>query len=190
MSVEIVPFAADHLDAAAALLAARHRRDRAWIPGLSRSRGSRCRAADPARAADRRRKQWRGGPARRPCRRLPPGRIRIPFAHRCLRLLSRPAFQAIFRTRQRAADPADGASLYPRLYAVLAQEWVRQGVVGHYVTVPASPDTAEPWWDLGFGRFSALSARATTPAVEHAPDRGMEITLRRAGQATQRPSRR
>ena len=180
MSVEIASFAADHLDAAAALLAARHQRDRAWVPDLSPV------YEDPAAArpvlhelltAD-------GGS----------GVVALRDGTVVAYLLGASVFRsptdafACFRPPRsgdipyegHAADPADGASLYPRLYAALAQEWVSQGIVGHYVTVPANPDTAEPWWDLGFGRYIALSTRATTPSAEHAPDHGMDITIRRA----------
>ncbi|HEX2280758.1 MAG TPA: GNAT family N-acetyltransferase [Thermomicrobiales bacterium] len=180
MSLAIVPFTADHLDAAAALLAARHRRDRAWVPALSPV------YEDPAAArpvlddlltAD-------GG-----C-----GVVALRDGAVVSYLLGAPVLRSptdVFAgfTHPRAAeipyeghaaDPADGANLYPRLYAVLAQEWVSHGLVGHYITIPANPDSSEPWWDLGFGRYIALSGRATTPSAEHESRNGMDITTRRA----------
>ena len=59
MSVDVVPFTTDHLDAAAALLAARYRRDRAWVPDLSPV------YEDPAAAQ---RSAGATGDARRRCR--------------------------------------------------------------------------------------------------------------------------
>jgi GNAT superfamily N-acetyltransferase len=179
MSVTIVPFTADHLDAAASLLAARHRRDRAWVPALSPV------YEDPAAArpvlddlltAD-------GG-----C-----GVIALRDGAVVAYLLGAPvlrsptdAFAAFHHPRAaeipydgHAAAPADGAALFPRLYAVLAQEWVSHGLVGHYITIPANPDASEPWWDLGFGRFIALSVR-TTPPAERVRQNEMDITIRRA----------
>jgi GNAT superfamily N-acetyltransferase len=181
MGVNIVPFGADHLDAGAALLAARHRRDRARLPDLPPA------YEDPAAVrpilhelltAD-------GGGGVVALRGdtvaaylLGAVVLRSPAdAFACFR----PPRSANIPYAGHAADPADGPSLYPRLYAALAQEWVSQGIVGHYVTVPADPDAADPWWDLGFGRYIALGTRATTPTAGNAPDRGMDITLRRAG---------
>lgn len=179
MSVTIVPFTSDHLDAAAALLAARHRRDRVWIPDLSPA------YKDPAAA--------------RPvlddlltaddgC-----GVVALRDGAVVAYLLGAPvlgsptnAFAAFRHPRAadipyegHAADPADAAALLPRLYAAIAQEWVRNGLVGHYITIPVNPDASEPWWDLGFGRYIALSARTTSPA-ERERQNGMDITIRRA----------
>lgn len=166
MHVSVVPLSADHLDSVAALLAARHRRDRSWVPDLSPE------YEDPA--------------ATRPilhdilatdstC-----GVVALREGQVVAYLLGAPELRSPTRTfagfmHPRAAEipyagyaatPDVGATVYPLLYATLAQDWVMNGLVGHYITIPANPDAGEPWWDLGFGRVIALSVRATTPDVQ------------------------
>ncbi len=183
MTVTIAPFSTEHLEPAAALLAARHRHDRTWAPDLSpeyedpaatlpmledllATDGTSgvvalregCVAAYLLGTLDL------GAPTHTFAAFAHPRAVDIPYAGH-------------------ASRPEDGALLYPRLYAALAQEWVRNGLIGHAITVPARPDALEIWGDLGFGRFVALSVRETAAAAEIAPACGRELEFRRAAAA-------
>ena len=57
---------------------------------------------------------------------------------------------------------------------------MKNGLSGHNITVPARPDTLEIWGNLGFGRFVALSVRATEPAIEPVVPHGPELEFRPA----------
>jgi hypothetical protein len=150
--VDIVSITAEHLDMAAALLRARHQRDRTRIP--DRSPGY----EDPAAA--------------RPILTdlLAVDGASVVVALRDDRvvayLLGAPVFRAptavfaCFRPPRsvdiphegHAADPADAAVLYPRLYAARAQEWVCQGLVGHFIPIPANrmpPSPGRIWASAG-----------------------------------------
>jgi GNAT superfamily N-acetyltransferase len=180
MSVTIRPFASDHLESAAALLAARHRRDRRWAPALSAT------YEDPAAtlpvlqglldAADA-----HGVVA------LREGRIMAYLIGR-LELVSPTDTYAGFAFSRGAdigyagyaADPDDGTPLVPRLYAALAQGWVANGLIEHSISIPANPITGEPWLELGFGRFVALGVRSTSPLTEGVTRRELNIEIRRA----------
>ena len=70
--------------------------------------------------------------------------------------------------------------LHQRLYAALAEQWLRHGLTGHYVTIPARREAAEPWFDLGFGRLAAMAIRDTAPPPEAEAGRGLDVTVRRA----------
>ncbi len=180
MSVRIVPFTADHLKASATLLAARHRCDRTWAPDLSpeyedmaatlpilhellaAGGTSGVVALDAGRVAG----YLLGSPAMRS-----PTRTFAGYTH------PRAADMAY---EGHAVDPECGAALYPRLYAALAQHWVWQGLVGHYVSVPAHREASEPWWELGFGQYMALGVRPTTLADEPAACHRNDLEIRRA----------
>lgn len=180
MGLIIRPFATEHVEPAAALLAARHRRDRVWSPSL------RAEYEDPAATLPLLQEL------------LAPETMEGVVALREGRvvgyLLGAPALEAPTRTfagvmHPRAADiqyaghavdPVDGAAVLPRLYAALSERWVARGLVGHYVTVPAGRDQAEIWADLGFGRFIAAGVRPTTPPDEPAARPDADIDVRRA----------
>lgn len=166
MDVTILPFSSNHAEPAAALLAARHRRDRRAMPNLPLE------YEDPAAtlpivqallttdgtsgvAALRGGKvvgyllgtPQLGSPTSTFAGMLYPRAAEIPFAGH--------------------AAEANGASmLYGRLYASLAQQWVADGLVGHYITVPIDRDVADIWLDFGFARFITMAVRPTTPLRE------------------------
>jgi len=48
------------------------------------------------------------------------------------------------------------------MYAALAEEWVRDGLFEHIVHVPSGP-AEQPWFDLGFGRHTAVATRDLRP---------------------------
>lgn len=73
-----------------------------------------------------------------------------------------------------------GGSLdhYPQLYALLADEWVRDGCFAHAVMVPAPDrDMLNLWFDLGFGKEQAYAIRSLE-AVQLTDS--IEIDVRRA----------
>jgi ribosomal protein S18 acetylase RimI-like enzyme len=59
------------------------------------------------------------------------------------------------------------------LYAAAAPRWVEEGVSRHYVFVPALPELVDPWFRLCFGASAALAARET--AVEEARVEGVRV---------------
>jgi GNAT superfamily N-acetyltransferase len=185
MTVTIEPFTAAHLEPAAALLAARHRRDRALHPDLPpgyEDPAAACAALGDIVATD----GMRGVVALRDGQ---------PVGY----LLGAPVFPPptsmwAGAMRPRAAEipyaghaihprelESDGGSLYRRLYAVLSEQWLRDGLTGHYVTIPADRDSAEPWLDLGFGRLAAFAVRGTEPPPREEPGITLDIAVRRAG---------
>src|SRR6476619_4329051 len=49
------------------------------------------------------------------------------------------------------------------LYAAVAGDWVDAGVTRHFSYVPYLPDLIDPWFRLSFGASAALAARETAP---------------------------
>jgi predicted N-acetyltransferase YhbS len=49
------------------------------------------------------------------------------------------------------------------LYAAVAGDWVDAGVTRHFAYVPYLPDLVDPWFRLSFGASAALAARETAP---------------------------
>ena len=164
MTTTILPMTDEHLEAAAALLAARHRCDRQGLselspvyddPGVTRPILQSRMAQDDARGVVAMRESRLVGyccgapdllsPTRTFAGFMLPRSAAIPYAGYAL-----------------AAD--EDISLLSHLYAALAREWVAQGLIGHYITIPARPDMGESWANLGFGRFLALGVRPTEPA--------------------------
>lgn len=183
MTVTIVPFSTEYLESAAALLAARNQADRIHAPDLPPE------YEDPAATLPLLREllamEGTGGVValREGC-----------VAGYLLGTLDLGAPTHTFAgfAHPRAVDipyagyasgHEDGALLYPRLYAALAQEWLRNGLIGHAITVPTRTDALEIWADLGFSRFVALSVRETAAVAEIAPACGGELEFRRAAEA-------
>lgn len=79
-----------------------------------------------------------------------------------------------------AAAAGDRGRLHQRLYAALAERWTARGFVAHYVTCPAAREASEPWLDLGFARFIELGARETAPP-QPLSAHARELEFRRAG---------
>lgn len=145
MTVTIVPFSTEHLEPAAALLAARHQADLIHPPDLPPE------YEDPAETllilGDLLATEGTGGV--------------VPLHEGCVAGyllgtldLGVPTHTFAGFAHPRAVDipyagyasgHEDGALLYPRLYAALAQEWVRNGLIGHTITVPARTDAFESW---------------------------------------------
>jgi predicted N-acetyltransferase YhbS len=59
------------------------------------------------------------------------------------------------------------------LYAAVAGEWVDAGVTRHFAYVPYLPDLVDPWFRLSFGASAVLAARET--AAEPPVDAGVVL---------------
>jgi GNAT superfamily N-acetyltransferase len=151
---EVVPFADEHLDAAASLLAARHARHREAEPLLPE-------LADPRAAVER---EWRKEGASGV---LADDAyvIASPFAVANLHWMQVGiAGQAIEGDRERMRD----------LYASAAQRWVDDGHAHHSVYAPSfDAELVDAWFRLSFGASAALALRETGP--EETFDGGVEI---------------
>lgn len=174
MNAVIVPFTVEHLDAAAALLAERHRAGRAarteLSPRFDGPSGARALVTEALAAGA-------SGVAV-----LMRGRLAGYLLG--LTVLPEPAsFQALtMRPRSmrtplagHAASAEDEVETYRRLYAAAAPRWLANGCFAHYVQVAAWDAAAfDAWFSLGFGQFSVRATRSTTvPGA--APAAGIDI---------------
>jgi GNAT superfamily N-acetyltransferase len=180
MAYTLAPFAPAHLEAAAALLAARHRSDRAAIPDLPAAfedDPAVCRVLRDLLANDA-----IGGVAAFRDDALAGfmlgapdfGAATTPFAGFMHPRSAEIAFEGF-------AGLSDGAEeLYRRMYAALADRWLAQGLAAHYVTCPFAGDAIETWLDLGFARFIEMGARDTRPPVDCSGACTLDVEYRRA----------
>jgi GNAT superfamily N-acetyltransferase len=178
MSHAVVPFADEHLDGAAELLAARHRVRRAHEPALP----ARFERADVARELVEATVRW---PRMRGVVTLRGGRV-VGFLVGTV-LLPRPTSRnarflqprcALVSPTGHAAELDDAAAVYRAMYAAVAPTWIAAGCFWHYVSVPASePAALDAWHALGFGRDVTAAVRDTAPP----PPRRAEVEMRRAG---------
>jgi GNAT superfamily N-acetyltransferase len=180
MRSTLLPFSPEHLAPAASLLADRHRRDRCWAPALSEE------YEDPAATLPVLRDLLAtngthgvvalcGGEIAAYLLGAPEiGSPTHPFAGFMHPRAAEMAFAG------HAAISGHEATLSPRLYAALAQSWVMNGLVGHYITVPATPDTLETWSDLGFSRFTALGVRSTAMPDDAEVQSAVNLEMRQA----------
>jgi GNAT superfamily N-acetyltransferase len=142
--LEIVPFSDEHLDDAAALLAARHARHREAEPLLPE-------LADPRAALEA---EWRLEGASGV---FSPQGYLIAAPHR---------FRDITWVRAGIAGMAlEGDREAMRdLYAAAAQRWVDEGLMQHAAFVPShDAELVDAWFRLSFGASSALAMRETAP---------------------------
>jgi len=162
---EIQPFADEHLDAAAALLAERHRRHRHAEPALP------ARFEDPAAAREEIEAAWRIEGAS--------GAVAFEGGRPVGYLLGQRREDAVsphmwsFVAGQALLDPA----LTGDLYRAAAARWVDDGLTRHFVYVPSLDDLVEPWFRLGFGASAALAMRETEVTIP--PTEG--VTVRQSG---------
>lgn len=148
--LEIVPLSERHLDAAAELLAARHRRHREAEPLLPDVTGFRAEIE----------REW-----------LTDGASGV-FASRGGQplgyLVARPQPYGGGRTWMLAGVAGHAVEDDPEavrdVYAAAARAWVDAGHTRHGVFVPASePGLVDAWFRLSFGASGALATRAATP---------------------------
>jgi GNAT superfamily N-acetyltransferase len=141
---EIVPFADEHLDDAAALLAARHARHREAEPLLPE-------LTDPRAAVEA---EWRMEGASGV---FSPSGYLIGALHKFRDITwmrAGIAGQAIEGDREAVRD----------LYAVAAQRWVADGYMQHAAFVPShDTELVDAWFRLCFGASGALAMRETAP---------------------------
>jgi GNAT superfamily N-acetyltransferase len=178
MRMEIVPFGQEHLDAAAELLAARHRRYRTCEPILPAS----FEEVAVARTAVEHiiGQQDASGVAALQSGRIVGyllGSLMLPPPTIAWAQFVQPRAASIPYTGH-AAIPDDHADIYRAMYAALASRWLAAGYFTHYAMVAASDQSAlDAWASVCFGRDMVMAARDTNP-VDGA-DR-CQIDIRRA----------
>lgn len=175
--MRLVPFTDELLPQAAAILAARHRREVEIFPELPARFGEAPRAQTALEA------EWSRAGAGGVALLDEAGRlVGFMVGHRLVdSFWGRSAW---VRYPGMGLAPELSAEWYRRLYAELAGPWVEQGYFRHYVFVPAGdPALVDAWLRLGFAYQQAyalmdLEAREERPV---APPEGVHI--RRAGPA-------
>lgn len=165
----IEPLTPDHLDAAAALLAARQRALRGSHPELPTA----FEAADahrPLLAA------LLGEPGSHGVIAFDGGRpaaFLLGF-HRTQEIWGRAAWSPIHGS---AADPtlgAAGGELLRDCYAAWSRHFVARGIFRHYVHAPVESHDEGAWFNTGFGRMQAHALRDLAPPASDDPP-GLEI---------------
>jgi ribosomal protein S18 acetylase RimI-like enzyme len=171
---DLIPFTDAHLDDAAALLAARHQRDRAHEPGLS----PRFATLEGARAAVR--AVWQEVDAR--------GVVALRGASVVGYLIGAPETAEIWgrsswvRLGGHAIAADADADLYRDLYAALAPAWTALGCFAHFAMIPAWDRAAlDAWFALGFGQQQAYALRTLAELEPPLPALDSAIEVRRAG---------
>lgn len=180
MSVSIAPFTADHLDDAAVMLAARHRRDREWNAGLSPE-------YEHVAATLRLVQELFGEEGANGVVALGDGKVSGYLLATPTLGSPTSTFAGFLHPRSvdilqhgHATTPGREADLFPRLYAAVAEQWLREGIVGHYITTPSHAAASEPWWELGFGQFMTAGLRATVSTGAPASPAHEDLEFRRA----------
>ena len=158
-AVEILPFADEHLDGAAALLAERHTAHRLGEPLLP--------AVDDFRAHVK--AEWDAEGAG--------GAVAVSDGEVVGYLAGRRRDDAVgpYIWTHVAGHAAREPEHARDLYAVAADRWVEEGVTRHFVFVPAIRELVEPWFRLSFGASAVLAMRETGP--ERALDSGVTVRL-------------
>jgi ribosomal protein S18 acetylase RimI-like enzyme len=166
-SAQTRAFDTSDLDAAAVLLAARHRQHRMCAPTLDQ------RFEDAAACVDELAKTWQ-----------PPassGAVALDGVGRPVGyLVGTPRTAPVWGPNiwvESAGQATRDAELMRDLYAFAATRWVAEGRTAHYVIVPATDEPlVNAWFRLGFGQQQAHAVRPLTPV----PDARSDVTVRRA----------
>jgi GNAT superfamily N-acetyltransferase/predicted GNAT superfamily acetyltransferase len=174
MALVTRPFRSGDVDAAAELLAARHRRDRARL-GMIPARFD---AAEACAGQLREAMERADGLVAERDGRL----AGFMFALAQFTAPDRPnaRFQplrsALFFSHGHAVDAAEDAfAVYAELYAEHSGRLRDRGIVGHTVHLPAGDPVLDAVWsDLGFGRSGAFAARDLSP-LPRAGAPGVEV---------------
>lgn len=141
--VEITPFADEHLDGAAALLAERHERHRAAEPLLPRE-------VDFRAEIEKERDELGGAVA------LEGDEVVGYLLGR-----RRDDRMGLHVWSSVAGNAARDPEVVRDLYGHAAAGWVDAGLRNHFVFAPALPDLIDPWFRLSFGGSGALAAQET-----------------------------
>jgi GNAT superfamily N-acetyltransferase len=178
MTLVVVPFTEHHLDTAAGLLAARHRRDRRRLPALP----VRFEAIADARAEVETILAREGVVGvfatnnGRPAGFLLGEPLAIDPKHP-FTVFVRPRSGAI-PLAGHAVMPGLAREAYRALYAAVAAQWIAKGLDVHHVWLPATDRAAmAAWCALGFGQENTTALRPTTPTPKSA---SMAVSVRRA----------
>ncbi|NJN16469.1 MAG: GNAT family N-acetyltransferase [Oscillochloris sp.] len=168
---EIIPFDSRYLDPAAALLAARHARDRAgcaWLPELDH---------DAAAAAITAAFAQPGAAAAA----LIDGQL-AGFLLGDLQIDQAWGRSAWMRLPAWAIAPGLDLRVLGALYGVVGAWWLRQGIFDHYVVVPAAdPTMVLNWVYLGFAIQQVYALGELADREPYNPP--ADLTIRRAGPA-------
>lgn len=157
MAVEIVAFEREHLDGAAALLAARHARHRAVEPGLPSFEDMR------AQVESELDEPGASGAAALDGDRL----VGFVIGRRKDDVVGPATYVQV------AGHAVDEPDLVRDLYGVAAERWVDEGSRRHFAFVPAIRELLEPWYRLSFGVSAAQAVQETRRVT--APDTGVVI---------------
>lgn len=172
MNIEIVPFSMSSLPAAAELLAARHARDRAFLPLLPG------RFEQPRTAVSAVREVW-GKPAGSGVAAYHDGRL-LGYLFGEIRAESRRGRHVWVHLPGHALAADAPADLYADLYAAAAPRWLEWGAFDHYVLMPAGDAGGlAVWHSLSFGQEMAHAMRSLVeppPAADPVPG----VVIRRA----------
>jgi ribosomal protein S18 acetylase RimI-like enzyme len=143
--IEFRPFADEHLDDAAGLLAERHHRHRAAEPLLPAIDGFR----------DHVEREWRTEGAS--------GAVALANGEAVGYLIGQRRDDALGpHVWSHLAGHAVHTPEHVRdLYRVAAERWVAEGLTRHFVFVPALEKLIRPWFRLSFGASAALAVRET-----------------------------
>jgi ribosomal protein S18 acetylase RimI-like enzyme len=163
------PFADEHVEAAAALLAGRHARQRAAEPLLSPV----YERADTVRGAVE--EAWNADGASGAVATLE-GRV-VGY------LVGAPRTSPVWGPNvwvETGGHAVEQAETLRDLYAAAAGAWVDAGATRHYAMVPASDaPLVDAWFRVGFGQQQALGMREVPPLTEI--DRGVTVRVARSG---------
>jgi GNAT superfamily N-acetyltransferase len=167
----IVPFAEEHLDGAARLLAERHRAHRLVEPGL-----------DPRYEAPEAACEELGALLRADGSSGVAGLMDGDVAGFVVGT-PRDASWGPNMWVEPAGHAATDAELVRDLYAVAAERWVSDGLTLHYAMAPASDRAlVDAWFRLGFGHQQVYAIRETPSAAERSEaPAGLTVRLARLG---------
>jgi ribosomal protein S18 acetylase RimI-like enzyme len=173
--LEILPFADEHLDDAARLLAARHARHRAAEPLLS------ARFEDPAQSLEELQLSWRVDDAS--------GAAAFRAGRLVGYLVGAPRSNPVWGANtwvEAAGHAVEEAETVRDLYGAAAARWVDEGRPRHTVLVPAHDrELLEAWWRVSFGQQHAHGVQEVpAETAVSIPDR-FEIRAPRADEIEQ-----
>jgi ribosomal protein S18 acetylase RimI-like enzyme len=172
--MELVRFEEEHLDAAAELLARRHRAHRQTEPSMS------ARFEDPSVTREAVAATW-GKNGTRGMAAIRSGRL-VGY------LLSTPRIEPVWGRSVWACQAGHAlaeevpAELYRDLYAALAPGWVAEGCFAHFAMVPAFDLPAvDAWFRLSFGQEQVHATREIDANVTPASPADPSVEIRPAG---------
>ena len=139
-AVEIRPFADEHVDGAAAVLAERHRQHRLAEPLLA------ARFEEPSAARVELEAVWEGAGAS--------GAVVLKHGRVAGFLVGAPRSDPPWGANvwvEFAGHAVEEYELARDLYGAAAERWVEEGNTRHYVLVPADAALVDAWFHVGFG---------------------------------------